>query len=136
MSHTSFCSSWPQSHGAWGSLKPSKLKLVMGTFQGLTVLGCHGRISYREEAAQFSKKIAELLPKTNRLIIDLSGVEAIDSAGLGELVMVLLWSQASECAIKIAAPRRNVLEMLRLTNLVSVLEIHPTLQEAMQAFPN
>jgi anti-sigma B factor antagonist len=111
-------------------VKQSKLKLETGTFQGLTVLRCQGRISYREEASQFSKKVSELLPRTNHLIVDLSGIEVIDSAGLGELVMVLLWSQASECSIKIAAPRPNVHEMLRLTNLVSVLEIHPTLEDA------
>jgi anti-sigma B factor antagonist len=107
--------------------------MELKTFQGLTVLRCLGRISYREEATQFSKRIADLLPQTSHLIVDLSGIELIDSAGLGELVMVLLWSRASECSIKIAAPRANVLETLRLTNLVSVLEIHATLEDAAQA---
>ena len=134
MSQTSFCASWPQSHGAWGRVRYSKLKLESTLVQDITVLRCQGRISYREEAVQFSQKVADLLPHSKRLIVDFSGVELIDSAGLGELVMVLLWSQASGCSIKLAAPRRNVLEMLRLTNLVSVLEIHPTLEGAVSAF--
>jgi anti-sigma B factor antagonist len=104
--------------------------MELKNYQGLTVLRCLGRISYREEATQFSKKVADLLPQTNHLIVDLSGIEVVDSAGLGELVMVLLWSRASECSIKIAAPRANVLETLRLTNLVSVLEIYPTIEDA------
>ena len=133
MSHTSFCSSWPQSHGAWGRVRYSKLKLELGAAQGVPVLRCQGRISYREEAVQFSRKVAELLPQNKQLIVDLSGIEVIDSAGLGELVLVQLWSQASGCTIKLAAPRANALEMLRLTNLVSVLEIYPSIEDAASA---
>jgi anti-sigma B factor antagonist len=133
MSHTSFCATWPQPHASWERVKQPKLKLDLSFVHGITVLRCQGRISYREEAAQFSRKVAELLPHTRQLIVDLGRVEVIDSAGLGELVLILLWSQASGCAIKIAAPRPNVLEMLQLTNLVSVLEIHSTLDEALQA---
>src|SRR5512143_4127716 len=103
MSHTSFCSSWPQSHGAWGRGRYSKLKLELAAVQGIAVLHCQGRISYREEAAQFSQKVSELLPQNKQLIVDLSAVEVIDSAGLGELVLVQLWSQASGCAIRLAA---------------------------------
>jgi anti-sigma B factor antagonist len=110
------------------------LKLESTPVQDITVLRCQGRISYREEAAQFSRRVAELLQQTRKLIVDLSEVEMIDSAGLGELVLVQLCSQASGCSIKLAAPRRNVLEILRLTNLVSVLEIHPTLEGAVSAF--
>lgn len=134
MSHTSFCSTWPQSHGAWGRTRYSKLKLELAAVQGITVLRCQGRISYREEAAQFSQRVADLLPQNKQLIVDLSGCEVIDSAGLGELVLVQLWSQASGCSIKLAAPRPNVLEMLRLTNLVSVLEIHSAVEDAVLAF--
>ena len=134
MSHTSFCSTWPQSHGAWDRAKQSKLKFKFDTVQDLTVLRCQGRISYREEASQFSQKIAELLPQNKQLIVDLSGIEVIDSAGLGELVLVQLWSQASGCAIKLASPPPNVLELLRLTNLVSVLEIYSTIEDAVSAY--
>lgn len=133
MNQTSFCSTWPQSHGAWGRGRYSKLKLELAAVQDVPVLRCQGRISYREEAVQFSQKIAELLPQSKQLIVDLSAVEVIDSAGLGELVLVQLWSQAIGCAIKLAAPRANVLEMLRLTNLVSVLEIYSTLEDAASA---
>jgi anti-sigma B factor antagonist len=133
MSHTSFYATWPQSHASWERVKQPKLKLDLSFPHGITVLRCQGRISYREEASQFSRKVAELLPHSKQLILDLSKIDVIDSAGLGELALIFLWSQAGGCAIKIAAPRPNVLEMLQLTNLVSVLEIHPTLDEALQA---
>jgi len=129
MNLTSFCETWPQSHASWGHIKESKLKLQVAGEGDVAILNCRGRISYREEAVTFSKKIAELLPRTHLLIVELSGVE-IDSAGLGELAMVLLWAQASGCAIKLAAPRPQVRETLELTNLASVFEIYSSWKEA------
>ena len=132
MNLTSFCESWPSSHASWRPVKESKLKFTSGARENATVLHCHGRISYREEAVELSKKVAELLPRTRQLILELSNVEMIDSAGLGELVVVLLWAQAAGCAIQLAAPRRNVRELLELTNLASVFEIYPSVKDAVK----
>jgi len=132
MNLTSFCESWPSSHASWPPVKESKLKFSFGVRENATVLHCHGRISYREEAAALSRKVAELLPQTRHLILELSNVEMIDGAGLGELVVVLLWAQAAGCSIQLAAPRRNVRELLELTNLASVFEIYPSVKDAVK----
>jgi anti-sigma B factor antagonist len=58
----------------------------------------------------------------------------IDSAGLGELALLLTWARALGCTIKLAAPNHRVQELLALTNLASVFEIHPTLETAMLGF--
>ena len=71
--------------------------------------------------------VAELLPQTRRLVLEVSGVEAIDSAGLAELLLVLIWAQGSGCALKLAAPTPRIQQLLELTNLTAVVEIHPTL---------
>ena len=96
---------------------------------------CRGRIVYREEAVVLSEKIADLLLQTRNLVLELSGIEMIDSAGLGELVVVLMWVQASGCSIKLAGPSRRIQELLELTNLASVFEIHPTLADALLFWP-
>jgi len=111
-----------------------KLKLETRTIVDVTVLSCTGRVTYGNEASAFSEKVAELLPYTRQLIVELSGVEMMDSAGLGELVVVLMWAQASGCHIKLAAPQERVQQLLELTNLASVFEIHPRLDEACLAF--
>ena len=107
-----------------------KLSLEIRARGELTIVYCQGRIAFREEAAALSRRIADLLPQTRHLVLDLSGVEAIDSAGLGELVVVLMWAKSSGRGIKFAAPRRQVYRMLELTNLTSVFEIHSTLEDA------
>jgi anti-anti-sigma factor len=108
-----------------------KLDLETRAIDGVTVLCCKGRLTYHDEALVFSQKIAELLPHTCQLVIELSGMEMIDNAGLGELVVVQMWARASGCAIKLAAASDQVRELFERTNLTSVLEVHSTLHDAL-----
>ena len=73
----------------------------------------------------------EILSHTRQLVLDLSAVEMIDSAGLGELVAVLKLARASRSTIKLAAPSRRVHALLKLTNLSSLFEIHGTKEDAL-----
>jgi len=118
------------------SAKEYKLKLEMETRATgeATILYCRGRFTYREEATAFSEKIAELLPSVRRIVVDLSGLEAIDSAGLGELVVVHMWIKASGCALKLAGANARVRQLFELTNLLSVFDIYPTLDDALISF--
>ena len=90
---------------------------------------CKGRIAYGIEAAALSGEIAELAPRTRRVVIDLSGVEMIDAAGLGALISVALTAQVSQCSVKLAASGNFIRQLLELTRL-TVFEIHPTLDAA------
>jgi anti-sigma B factor antagonist len=110
-----------------------KLKMDVCEIEDVTVIRCQGRIAYRDEALALSEKVTELLPNTHQLVLELSGVEMIDSAGLGELVVALMWAQANNCSIKLAAPRKTIGELLQLTNLSSVFEIYSTVDDAVLA---
>ena len=116
--------------------KEYKLKLDLDTraINDVTVLYCRGRFTYRQEATAFSEKIAELLPSVRRLVVDLSGLEIIDSAGLGELVVVHMWVKASGCSLKLAGANPRVRQLFELTNLLSVFDVHPTLDDALLSF--
>jgi anti-sigma B factor antagonist len=107
-----------------------KLNLEICVHGSVTVVYCRGRIAYREEAAALSERVAELLPRSRCLVLELSGVEMIDSAGLGELAGIHLGARAAGCSFKLVAPRKHVRNMLELTNLASVLEIHSSLEAA------
>jgi anti-sigma B factor antagonist len=121
------------SHAGQGVLKV-KLDLETRTINDVTVLSCRGRFTYRDEAAAFSEQIAELLPEARQIVVDLSGLEAVDSAGLGELVVVHMWIRASGCSLKLAGANARILQLFELTNLVSVFDVHPTLDEALLSF--
>ncbi len=110
-----------------------KLNLQIRTVREITVIECRGRIAYRMEAAALGKKVAELLHNGRQLVIDLSGVEMIDSAGLGELVRTLTAVQSQRGSVKLASPSQQVRSLLELTNLNRVLAIHPSVDEALLA---
>ena len=111
-----------------------KLGLENRTIGDVAVLHCRGRFTYRDEATAFSQKIAELLPHARQIIVDLSGLEAVDSAGLGELVVVHMWAKASGCSLKLAGANPRIQQLFELTNLVSVFEIYSALDDALRSF--
>ena len=107
-----------------------RLSLETRVTEDLIVICCKGRIAYGIEAAALSGEIAELVPNTRRIVIDLSGVEMIDAAGLGALISVALTAQASQYSVKLAAPGNVIRQLLELTKLTSVFEVHPNLEAA------
>jgi anti-sigma B factor antagonist len=112
--------------------KESKLGLSLETrvTEDMTVICCKGRITYRIEAATLSGEIGELAPQTRRAVIDLSGVEMMDAAGLGALISAVLAAQASQCSVKLSAPGNLIRQLLELTKLSSVFEVHTSLDAA------
>jgi anti-anti-sigma factor len=116
--------------------KESKLKLSLETRNrgDVMVVHCQGRIVYRDEAAALSRVVGEILENGGKVVLDLSGVSSIDSAGIGELAFLQTRARSQNADLKCASPSPLVRELLDLTNLDSVLEIHPSLGEALAAF--
>ena|SRR6266850_8187157 len=112
--------------------KKLKLRLEAQT-GGAVVLHCQGRIIFGPEARELTEIVAEVLPSARRIVVDLAGVEVVDSAGLGELVLLHMWAEAAGYALKFACPRKSVRELLELTNLVSVFDTYDSVAEAMAA---
>jgi len=116
--------------------KESKLKLSLETRNrgDVIVVHCQGRIVYRDEAAALSRLVGEILEDGSKVVLDLGGVSSIDSAGIGELAFLYTWARSRNADLKCASPSPFVRDLLDLTNLDSVLEIHPSLPEALAAF--
>jgi anti-sigma B factor antagonist len=98
------------------------------------IVHCHGRIVYRDEAADLARVVGEILDNGSKVILDLGGVSSIDSAGIGELAFLHTWAQSRNADLKCASPNPLVRELLDLTNLDSVLDIRPSVSEALAAF--
>jgi anti-sigma B factor antagonist len=64
-------------------------------------------------------------------IIDLSGVDFIDSAGLGMLVANLKTVYSRNGSIKLVNPSNEVLHVFEITRLVKVFSIYPTVEAAL-----
>jgi anti-sigma B factor antagonist len=127
----------PAAAAAFKVQKESKLKLSLETRNRgeIIVVHCQGRIVYRDEAAALSRIVDEVLHPGSRLVLELSGVSSIDSAGIGELALLQTWAQNRNAELKCAGPNELVRALLDLTNLDSVMEVYPTLEAALESFP-
>jgi len=111
-----------------------KLSLETRNRGDVMVVHCQGRIVYRDEAAALSRLVGEILENGGKVVLDLSGVSSIDSAGIGELAFLHTWARSQNADLKCASPSPLVRDLLELTNLNSVLDIHPSLGDALAAF--
>jgi anti-anti-sigma factor len=80
------------------------------------VLQCRGRIVRGHENAILCAAVGQ---QARNLTLDLSGVDAIDAAGIGCLVSL----QASGIYLRLLNPTAQVREVLRVTQVDSILEI-------------
>ena len=116
--------------------KESELKLSLETrnLGDVMVIHCQGRIVYRDEAESLSKVVDNVLYHTDKLLLDLSGVKSLDSAGIGELVLVYTRAQEKNASLKFAGANSLVRTLLDLTNLDQVLDVQPSIEAALEAF--
>jgi anti-anti-sigma factor len=121
---------------AFEPYKESKLKLSLETRNRgeVIIVHCQGRIVYRDEAAVLARVAGEVLQQARKLVLDLSGVSSIDSAGIGELALLQSWAQGRHGELKLAGASPLVAELLELTNLDSVMEVYPSVEAALDSF--
>lgn len=69
-----------------------------------------------------------------RLVVDLGGVEFVDSSGLGALIAGLKTSRQAGGDLRIAQAGEQVRTVLRLTNLDRVLRNHAQVEDALDGW--
>lgn len=70
-----------------------------------------------------------------RIIIDLSSVDFIDSAGLGHLVSCLKVCMHNSGDLLLAGPNDPIKDLLRITKLKDIFKVFETVEEASTSFP-
>lgn len=83
-------------------------------------------------APKLREKISELVGNgTFELVIDLEGVEFLDSTGLGVLVGGLKKVRAHDGSMRLVCSQDRLLKIFRITGLAKVFDIHSSLDEAL-----
>ncbi len=117
----------------WKKERKLKLSLKIRMYEDAAVVSCKGRIVYRREVSALSCAIDNLLPQARRIVLELSEVENIDGAGLGELLAMRARARAHSCTIAFANLSEHVRELLELTRVAFAFEIYPTVDDALLA---
>jgi len=66
--------------------------------------------------------IRSLLPGAKRIVLDLTGVEYIDSSGLGALVSIYMAANRANCILEVANPRQRIRDLFKITKLAAIFE--------------
>jgi len=69
-----------------------------------------------------------------KILLNLSGMDYIDSNGLGELVQSLKVSGRHGASLRLLKPQDRVKKTLKLTNLLPMFSVYDTEAEAIKAF--
>jgi anti-sigma B factor antagonist len=91
----------------------------------VAVVAVHGELDI-ESAPALKEALVEAIGDHpgERIVVDLEGLEFIDSAGLGILIGGRKRARDNHGDLVLVATGRNVLNVLELTGLVRVFEIH------------
>ena len=95
---------------------PTMLTITVKESEDGVVLQCQGRIVRGDETAILCAAVRQ---EGRNVTLDLTGVDAIDAAGIGSLVSL----QASGIYLTLLNPAEQVREVFRVTQLESIFEI-------------
>lgn len=96
-----------------------------------TIVRLRGELDIATAPALRERLMALLQPGLRRLVIDLSGLEFCDAAGLGLLVGIQKRTVSLGADLRLSGPRRQLAALFQSTGLDRSLKIHPTLTEAL-----
>ncbi len=112
-----------------------QLRLSTREIEGVAVVECNGKILFGDEAALLRDTVKNLLAEGKRqIVISLGNVSYIDSGGLGVLVGLYTSARNSGGGIKLARLTQRIGDLLQVTKLLTVFDVHETEDEAVQAF--
>ena len=106
--------------------------------EGIVILDLKGRLIVGEPVSALRERIKELCDSgSSNMILNMDGVDYIDSTGLGGLVISYTSLKKAGGALKLLNLNRRNIELLVLTKLTTVFEIFDEEQDAVNSFfPN
>jgi anti-sigma B factor antagonist len=103
--------------------------------EGITILDFKGRIAAGPEATALREKVAEVTAAGKRnLVLNLAGVDYIDSTGLGALVVCVTGLRKIGGNMKLLNLNRRNIDLLVMTKLDTVFEVFTDEQDAVSSY--
>lgn len=111
-----------------------QLKLSTRIVDGIAVLDCAGRIVFGDESSLLRDAVRKLINENKRIVLNLSGVNYIDSGGLGTLIALYTTAHKAGGSIKLANLTERVVDLLQITKLLTVFEVYDSEEKALDAY--
>ena len=112
-----------------------KSKVTTRELGDATVVDIVGRIALTDGSAQLRDAIQALMEQGKKhIVLNLTGVDFVDSSGLGELVRTHASVRSHGGQLKLVNPSKHVHDLLKMTKLDRVLDIEQDEASALNSF--
>ena len=101
---------------------PRHFTLEIEDLGSTAVVRCHGKL-LSEFAEQLYQPVAALLPTHERVVLDLSDLNQMDSMGLGALVRLYVSAKSKGCTLELRNLGKKVRDLLIMTNLINAFAL-------------
>ena len=102
---------------------------------GVAVIDVQGRVTAGEGVETLRDKVNSLLHQDHRnLILNLSAVDYLDSAGLGEIVGAYATVRRQAGSLKLVGLTSRIRDLLSITKLLTVFDTFDSEQDAVRSF--
>jgi len=98
-----------------------QLKLETEKHDSQTTVRATGRVTL-ETSASLESALRDLTADGKRIVLDLTNVDYVDSAGLGALVSVYMHARRTKCDLEIANPKQRIRDLFNRSGLAAVFE--------------
>jgi anti-sigma B factor antagonist len=104
-------------------------------FGSITIVDLRGSIDLGEASLTLRRTIRDLVESARtKIILNLSQVNSMDSAGVGELAGAYVPVKSKGGELKFLNPTKKVHDMLKITQLDKVFEVYIDEQTAIRSF--
>ena len=101
----------------------------------ITIIRVHGDIVMSGNGPALTQRIRALVDQNRRwIVLDMSDVRYVDSAGIGELVASFSAAQHRGGCIRLCGVTRRLNDLLVITHLLNLFECFETEHDALEAF--
>lgn len=97
------------------------------------VITLKGEVDVYTAPALRERLLVDIESSCSAVVVDMSGVDFVDSSGLGVLVSGLKRTREADKSMRIVCDSEPVLKIFRITGLDKVFDLTPTLEEALEA---
>jgi len=100
----------------------------------VVIIACSGKIVGGPETDELQRAIEALLPLEPNVVLNVGQVTSLDSAGVGVLVRFLHRTRKASGDLKLCCVPPRLAEVLRITRLAGLFDVHTGEDEAITAF--
>jgi len=112
------------------------LKFKTRQVDGVTILDLTGRITLGEGSVTLRDAVKDAVQKgAKKILLNLQDVDYIDSSGLGEMVGAFTTVKNQGGELKLLHLTDKVHDLLQITKLYTVFDIHDNETHAVSSFP-